>query len=40
SSEVGSDRWCRNVEEKPARDVTQDEGDDYKRLCVLKSLEI
>lgn len=40
SSGEGSAAWCRNVEEKPDHQVTQDESDTYKKLCVLKSLEI
>lgn len=40
SSGDDSAAWCRNVEEKPDHQITQDESDTYKRLCVLKSLEI
>lgn len=40
SSEVGSNQWCRNLEEKPSADVTVQENEEYTRLCMLKPPEI
>ncbi len=36
SSEVGSNQWCRNLEEKPSSEVTVQENEEYTRLCMLK----
>ena len=34
--EVGSDRWCEQMEEKPKGDWTANEAADYAKHCLLK----
>ncbi len=34
--EVGSDRWCADMEEKPKGDWTGNEALDYAEHCLLK----
>jgi hypothetical protein len=36
SAEVGSDRWCENLEEKPKGEWTANEAADYAKHCVFK----
>ena len=33
--EVGSERWCKNLEEKPKGDWTANEALDYAEHCLL-----
>jgi len=33
--EIGSERWCENMREKPNGDWTANEALDYARHCVL-----
>lgn len=35
SPEVGSERWCRQMEEKPKGDWTLNQTRDYTRHCLL-----
>ena len=35
-AEVGSERWCKKMEEKPKGDWTANEATDYARHCILK----
>lgn len=37
SPEVGSDRWCANMRDKPKGDWTASEAADYAKSCVFKS---
>ena len=34
SAEVGSDEWCKNLDEKPKGDWTANEAKDYAKHCV------
>jgi len=36
SPEVGSDKWCANLKEKPQGEWTIDEAKDYTGHCLLK----
>ncbi len=36
SPEVGSDKWCKNLKEKPKADWTAHEVKDYAKNCFLK----
>jgi len=33
-AEVGSERWCKNMEEKPKGDWTANEAADYTKHCI------
>ena len=33
-AEVGSERWCNNMEDKPKGDWTANETADYARHCI------
>ena len=35
-AEVGSERWCENMKEKPKGDWTANEAADYAKHCVFK----
>ncbi len=35
--EVGSERWCENLKEKPKGDWTANEATAYARHCLFKS---
>ena len=34
SAEVGSEKWCENLEEKPKGDWTANEAGDYTKHCI------
>ena len=34
--EVGSERWCKNMQEKDKSDWTMNEASDYTKSCLLK----
>ena len=34
--EVGSERWCENLKDKPKGDWTANEAADYAKHCVFK----
>lgn len=34
--EVGSDKWCESIKEKPSGDITMNEAKDYAKHCVFK----
>jgi hypothetical protein len=34
--EVGSDKWCKNIKEKPKGDWTATETKDYAKHCIFK----
>lgn len=34
--EVGSDKWCANLKEKPKGDWSANEAKDYAKHCVFK----
>ncbi len=34
--EVGSERWCANMKEKPKDNWTMSEAADYAKHCILK----
>ena len=34
--EVGSDKWCKNMDEKTKSDWTVSEATDYAKSCILK----
>lgn len=34
--EVGSDKWCANLKEKPKGDWTANEAADYAKHCLFK----
>ena len=36
SPEVGSDKWCANMKEKPSGEWTLSETKDYAKHCVFK----
>ena len=36
-AEVGSERWCKNLEEKPKGDWTANEAADYAKHCIFSS---
>lgn len=36
SPEVGSDAWCKQMQEKPKADWTASEASDYAKYCVFK----
>lgn len=35
-AEVGSERWCENMKEKPKGDWSANEATDYAKHCVFK----
>lgn len=35
--EVGSERWCANIKEKPKGDWTANEAADYAKHCLFKT---
>jgi hypothetical protein len=35
--EIGSEAWCRNMDEKPKGDWTANEAADYARSCLFSS---
>ncbi|MFL0811222.1 MAG: DUF3012 domain-containing protein [Agarilytica sp.] len=37
--EVGSDKWCNNMEEKPKGDWTMNEASEYASSCVFRKRE-
>lgn len=37
SPEVGSEKWCQNLEDKPKGDWTANEATDYAKHCIFKS---
>lgn len=37
SPEVGSDKWCSNMKEKPKGDWTAHEAGDFAKHCLFKS---
>ncbi|MTI62962.1 DUF3012 domain-containing protein [Methylophaga sp.] len=39
SPEVGSDKWCQNMEAKPKGDWTANEATDYAKHCLFKTDE-
>jgi protein involved in sex pheromone biosynthesis len=36
SPEVGSDKWCKQLQEKPKGDWTANEAADFTKHCILK----
>jgi hypothetical protein len=36
SPEIGSDRWCANLKEKPKGDWSINEATDYAKHCIFK----
>ena len=36
SPEVGSDKWCQAMKDKPKRDWTATDAKDYAKHCILK----
>lgn len=34
--EIGSDKWCANLKEKPKGDWSLNEAADYAKHCILK----
>jgi len=36
SAEVGSDKWCHNLKEKPKGEWTANEAKDYAKHCIFK----
>ncbi|MCF8151614.1 MAG: DUF3012 domain-containing protein [Burkholderiaceae bacterium] len=34
--EIGSDKWCANLKQKPKGDWTFNEAADYAKHCILK----
>lgn len=39
SPEVGSDKWCQNMDAKPKGDWTANEAADYAKHCLFKTDE-
>ncbi len=37
--EVGSDKWCQNMESKPKGDWTANEATDYAKHCLFRTDE-
>jgi len=37
SPEVGSEKWCQNMENKPKGDWTANEATDYAKHCLFKT---
>jgi len=37
SPKIGSERWCKNMAEKPKGDWSANEATDYARHCLFKS---
>jgi len=37
SAEIGSEKWCANLKEKPKGDWTASEAGDYAKHCLFKS---
>jgi len=35
-AKVGSERWCKNMQEKPKGDWTANEATDYAKHCVFE----
>ena len=38
-AEVGSERWCKKMEDKPKGDWTANEATDYAKHCIFRSDE-
>ena len=38
-AEVGSERWCKNMEDKPKGEWTANEASEYASNCVFRSDE-
>jgi hypothetical protein len=38
-AEVGSERWCKKMEDKPKGDWTANEAADYAKHCIFRSDE-
>jgi hypothetical protein len=36
AAEIGSEKWCNNLKEKPKGDWTANEATDYAKHCLLK----
>lgn len=36
SPEVGSEKWCKNLEKKPKGEWTANEAKDYMKYCIIK----
>jgi hypothetical protein len=36
SPEIGSEKWCKNLEEKPKGEWTANEAKDYTKNCIFK----
>jgi hypothetical protein len=36
SPDVGSEKWCKNLKEKPKGDWTANEAKDYAKNCIFK----
>jgi hypothetical protein len=36
AAEVGSDKWCASLQEKPKGDWTANEAGDYTKHCLMK----
>ncbi len=34
--EIGSEKWCANLKEKPSADWTMNEAADYAKHCIMK----
>lgn len=39
SPEIGSDKWCQNMEAKPKGDWSANEATDYAKHCLFKTDE-
>lgn len=39
SPEVGSDAWCRKMDDKPTGDWTANEAGEYAKSCIFRSAE-
>jgi hypothetical protein len=37
SPEVGSDKWCQQMEDKPKGDWTANQGADYTKHCIFRT---
>jgi len=36
SPEVGTEKWCKNLEEKPKGEWTANEAQDYAKHCIFR----
>ncbi len=36
TAEVGSDKWCTNMKEKPKGEWTANEASDFAKHCIMK----